>query len=80
MQNSISQRPGFSVLQSEERFQIGNSLDCTADADVAVLPHVYRPCRGTWAEFAGDVKMYFDKSWAEFTSRVEGMRENLRRR
>jgi hypothetical protein len=80
MQNSMSQRSDFSVLPGEDQFDQDAPLEGRADGNSASMPHVYRPCKGTWVEFVGDIKRFFAKMGADLAGRVEDIREVVQNR
>lgn len=55
-------------------------MEIAADEDRSELPEVYRPCKGTWAEFKGDVSAFFTKLRGEIIDRYEGVRDLVKSR
>lgn len=76
----MSERSNFSVLPGEDRLDQDGPLECRADGDSATMPHVYKPCTGTWVEFVGDIKRFFAKMGADLACRVEDLREVVQNR
>jgi hypothetical protein len=78
MRDMVKERIGDSAPLAGH-YRVKSSMEVAADRDELELPEAYRPCKGTWAEFKGDVRSFFQKIRAEIGDRIDNAREAFRK-